>query len=208
MQIYKAILFDLRGTLAEISDSEDLVSNTKKILGYDKYAKLRKHFVGWHINNKTEQEFIDSLNKEISLNKNDIQVIKEFIAPKYYKKFPETDEVLKSLQKEDLKVILVTNSPPSSKKAFYNMNLTSLFDRTVFSCDVGVLKPNKEIFQVALKGFDLNTNEALMIGDSLEKDVQGAINSGLNGLLIDRKGLSVYNNKISNLREILDRTKK
>jgi putative hydrolase of the HAD superfamily len=124
------------------------------------------------------------------------------------KNFQKQKKALKALKGNGLNLVLVTNSPPTSKKAFQDLDLSKYFDKTVFSCDIGVLKPSKEIFTHAISKFNVESSEALMVGDSLEKDVKGAINSGLEGLLIDRKGLVQYDNKISNLMEILDKTKK
>lgn len=207
MPKYKAVLFDLWGTLAEITDRDVLVDNVKQILGKDKYDKLIELFIDWHSNSKTKQKFIDELNKAISLNEDELKAVKKFIAPENYRLFPETKEVLNTLKKLGVKIILVTNSPSTSKQAFNSMQLAKFFDKILFSCDLGILKPSKEIFQEALKGFNIQPEGAIMIGDSLEKDVQGAVDAGLNAILLDRSESSHYKNKISNLREIVDKTK-
>ncbi len=205
---YKAILFDLWDTLAEISNLEALTSDVKKVLGNQRYSKMMEHFVKWHTSNESQQAFITALDKDISLDQNEMPTIEKFIAPDNYKKFPETDKSLLALKNINLKLILVTNSPPSSKNAFQNLGLSKYFDKTVFSCDVGILKPSREIFMQAISGFGIDAQEALMVGNSLEKDVEGAIHSGLAGLLIDRKGLIEYKDRISSLSGLLDRMKK
>lgn len=203
MSHYKAILLDLWDTLAVIPELHALTARTRDTLGEDRYTKLREHFIKWHTSTQSQGELVDNLNEEVSLNPDEIAVINEFLEPKNYELFPETDDVLKALKSQNIKLILVTNSPPSSKKAFKNMGIAHYFDKIIFSCDIGILKPNKTIFLEALSGFDIELREALMVGDSLEKDVRGAIDAGLDGLLIDREDLIQYDNKISNLREIL-----
>ena len=53
-----------------------------------------------------------------------------------------------------------------------------------------------------------NPEEVLMVGDSLEKDVKGAINAGLDGVLLDRKDEVEYSNKIKSLKEVLEKFRK
>lgn len=208
MPQYKAILFDFWDTLAQISNLDILIEEVKNALGDDRYSIMKRHFIDWHTSDKSQEAFIKDLNKEININDHELPIIKKIIDPKHYEKFPETDEVLRLLKDSGLKIILATNAPPASKKAFDNLGLPDYFDKTVFSCDIGILKPDKQIFTYAISGFGIDPGEALMVGDSLEKDVKGAISAGLDGILIDRKGLTEYDNKISDLRELIDRTKK
>jgi len=45
-------------------------------------------------------------------------------------------------------------------------------------------KPSKEYFIQALKRLSLKPDDVLVIGDDLESDIQGAINSGIRGILV------------------------
>jgi len=53
--------------------------------------------------------------------------------------------------------------------------------------DVKAYKPRKEIFEKALEIADCKPDEVVHIGDDLEGDVQGAIASGIQPILLDRK---------------------
>lgn len=197
--MYKIILFDLWDTLARISNLDDLVKETKATLGEDRYAELFRQFVEWHLVTKTQGQFLMDLDKKISIDKQEVAIINNFLAPDQYELYPETNEALMALKKAGVKLVLVTNSPPTSKFAFEKLGLSQFFCKTVFSCDIGLMKPDKRIFQYAIESFDAEPKEILMVGDSLEKDVNGAITAGLNAILLDRKGLSMYKNKVSNL---------
>ncbi|MHA2282435.1 MAG: HAD-IIA family hydrolase [Promethearchaeota archaeon] len=52
-------------------------------------------------------------------------------------------------------------------------------------------KPSKEYFLQALNILNLTHNEVLVVGDDLESDIQGAINSGIDGVLV-RTGKGQY----------------
>ncbi len=207
MKQYKAILFDFWNTLAQISDLDILTDEVKKTLGNDRYTQMMKHFVTWHITPFSQNIFMTHLTNDIALTKDEMPIVKQFTAVKKYEKFPETDETLHSLKNRGFKIILITNSPPNSKKALTDLELSDYFDKTVFSCDVGILKPDKQIFLHALKNFDIAPQDALMVGDSLEKDIMGAIDAGLDAILIDRTGSIDYAPKITHLNELLHRVK-
>lgn len=201
--MYKMILFDFWDTLAEISNLDSLLEETKQVLVEDRYEELKKQFTKWHLVAWTKEQFIEDLDKKISIGVEELPIIERFIDPDNYAKYPETDVVLQALKNEGIKLVLVTNSPPTSKNAFNRLNLAKFFDRTVFSCDVGVMKPDREIFKIAIKGFNIESKKILMVGNSMDKDVNSAIAAGLNAILIDRKGLIQYDNKITTLLELV-----
>ena len=45
-------------------------------------------------------------------------------------------------------------------------------------------KPNSDYFKLALKKIDIDPNEAIIIGDDIESDIQGAENAGIKGVLV------------------------
>lgn len=58
--------------------------------------------------------------------------------------------------------------------------IAKYFKEIVISEEVGVSKPNPEIFEYALRNIEgINKSEILMIGDSLSSDIRGGINYGI-----------------------------
>lgn len=57
--------------------------------------------------------------------------------------------------------------------------LESYFKHVVLSEQAKALKPDKQIFDYALKVNHANSQDAIMIGDSLAADITGAINAGI-----------------------------
>lgn len=206
--MYEIILFDLWDTLARISNLDDLVKEAKTTLGENRYDELFKQFVEWHLASKTQEQFLKDLDKTISIDKRELKIINKFLAPDQYELYPETKEALTALKIAGVKLVLVTNSPPTSKIAFRKLNLSKFFDKTVFSCDIGLMKPDKAIFEYAIKNFAVEPNEVLMVGDSLDKDINGALNAGLNAILLDRKGLTEYENKVPDLSALVKKVNK
>ena len=63
-----------------------------------------------------------------------------------------------------------------------NSGIEKYFTRIITSEKVGKRKPEPRIFEYALKMAGCDATQAMMIGDNLEIDIQGAINSGLSAI--------------------------
>jgi putative hydrolase of the HAD superfamily len=48
------------------------------------------------------------------------------------------------------------------------------------------MKPHPSIFTAALQLVDVAPNEAVMVGDSLRHDIEGALSAGMGGILLHR----------------------
>ena len=55
-----------------------------------------------------------------------------------------------------------------------NAGIASYFEKLILSEDANIQKPHKEIFDFALKNTNSRRSESIMIGDSLEVDIEGA----------------------------------
>ena len=66
--------------------------------------------------------------------------------------------------------------------------LDEYFDVVVVSAEFGVAKPDPSIFKHALSLLGSDPEQAVMIGDSLTRDVNGAIAAGLKGVWVNRSG--------------------
>jgi putative hydrolase of the HAD superfamily len=64
--------------------------------------------------------------------------------------------------------------------------LSDYFDVVVVSAEFGVAKPDPSIFEHALTQLGSGHEHAVMVGDSLVRDVDGAIAAGLRGVWVNR----------------------
>lgn len=62
------------------------------------------------------------------------------------------------------------------------------FDAVVISGDIGIAKPRAEIFAHALDRLGVAAADAVMVGDSFERDVRGAETAGIRGIWLNRDG--------------------
>ena len=91
--------------------------------------------------------------------------------------------------KPEVKIGIVTNNcteEQQEKLRFLEMN--TLVDALITSEDVGVLKPDPVIYQVALERLQARPAETVMVGDNWQADVLGALAVGIRPLWLNRTG--------------------
>jgi HAD superfamily hydrolase (TIGR01549 family) len=95
--------------------------------------------------------------------------------------FPGVHEMLQQVRDLGFKTGLLSNarSDWAIKEITDRMDLTRYFDTILTSAAIGFRKPRPEPFHQILKLLDLETGEAVMIGNSLEADIAGARALGL-----------------------------
>ena len=93
--------------------------------------------------------------------------------------------------------------------------LASLFDATVFSCSVGLKKPDPRIYELACERLAVRPEDSLYIGDGGSRELTGAKEAGLHAVMIEAYGkteLPQANSEagewkgpaVSSLNEVLD----
>lgn len=75
--------------------------------------------------------------------------------------------------------------------------LRDYFDNIILSEDAGANKPSPIYFDYAFKVSGACREDTLMIGDNIQNDIQGALNSGVNALLFNRWGIDVSESAIT-----------
>ncbi|MDR2623988.1 MAG: TIGR02253 family HAD-type hydrolase [Methanobrevibacter sp.] len=100
--------------------------------------------------------------------------------------FPKTTDVLIYLKSKGYKLAVISNGLTIKQwEKLVRLNLHNFFDGVVTSEEVGFEKPNKYIFDEALKKMDCEAENSIMVGNRLDTDCIGAINAGMSSILID-----------------------
>jgi putative hydrolase of the HAD superfamily len=121
----------------------------------------------------------EALSKEMSVDYLDILPNKKNL-------FPYTIEILDYLKNKDYKMHLITNGFESVQfKKIKNSNIADYFIEVITSEASNSLKPNKEIFEYALKASGAKLETSIMIGDNESADIQGAINAGMDSIFVN-----------------------
>lgn len=98
----------------------------------------------------------------------------------------EAVRFLNRCKDERLPVCLVSDMLTEIQiRKVYKLGIEQFINRMVTSEEAGAEKPDRRIFELALKKLGLGSSEVIMIGDDLEKDVKGAGEFGIKAYKID-----------------------
>ena len=102
--------------------------------------------------------------------------------------YPDSITTLERARAQGLKLALLSNLAAPYKAPVFEFGLDRHFDALVFSCEVGMAKPDAAIFAHVAARLELAVDELVMIGDSRHDDVRGAESAGMHALHLDRRG--------------------
>lgn len=207
----KAIIFDCWGTLFYKDlmphPHDEFAKKLGKSMSDYSYLKIFEKNLMLERCNDVESA-IRNLLKDLKINANrklirelaNILVVK---GTKNIKPYPETSQVLKELKK-NFKLGLISNTfSPVFENLEKKYGLKNIFDVIVTSYEVGVMKPNPKIFDIALEKLGVGKEEVLLIGDHIEDDIRAAEKIGIKSILIDRDGkYPNYPNRITSLAQL------
>lgn len=104
--------------------------------------------------------------------------------------FPYTHELLANLKNNNYTLHIITNGFEHTQKSkLKNSFLDNYFSEVITSERSNSLKPKKEIFEYALINTGASINNSIMIGDSIEADIEGARNAGWDQVFVNHTGI-------------------
>lgn len=193
---YKNIIFDLGGVILNIDysltesafvdlgikDFEKLFSQAKQKHLFDLFDKGAispadfRNEIKKHLNSHLQNDVIDEAWNAMLLD-----------LPK-----PRLDFLQKI--KTTHRTFLLSNTNQIHIDSFHNYlkthfgldNLLGYFEKVYFSYEIGMRKPDAEIFKLVLEENNLNPQETLFIDDSLQH-IEGAAKTGINTCWLDTK---------------------
>jgi putative hydrolase of the HAD superfamily len=128
------------------------------------------------------------------------------ICPTKTNLFPHTHETLSYLQSKYHLHLISNGFKESTECKVKNTNLTPYFKNVFISEVIGVNKPDKAIFQFAIDKAGAQSRHSIMIGDSIEADVRGALNFGMDAIYFNPNHAlppEDIKHQINNLQELL-----
>ncbi|WP_340202198.1 YjjG family noncanonical pyrimidine nucleotidase [Ascidiimonas sp. W6] len=131
-----------------------------------RYSRLKVSFDT--LNFDVEDDLINDLSKRY------IEVL-----PEQNNLFVNTVDILNYLRERYTLHIITNGFEEIQEKKLQNSAIRSFFQNVVNSEMVGVKKPNPRIFEFALNKAGVSAVKSVMVGDSLEADILGAKNVGM-----------------------------
>ncbi len=225
---YKHLFFDLDHTIWDFETNAKEVVNeiyiNNKLLEkgitnfdefYEKYSyhnhKLWDRYTKGFIKQdelKWKRMWLSLLDYKIADETLSRKLSNEFVdlLPTKKNLFPYTIQILNYLQSKNYQLHLITNGFESIQhNKLRNSNLQNYFIEVITSESSNSLKPNKEIFDFALKKTKAQIQDSIMIGDNLAADIDGGINAGFDTIFVNHLNKEKYekaNHTIFNLKEL------
>jgi len=103
---------------------------------------------------------------------------------------PQTDaiETLLSLKEAGYKIALLSNCSHEIPVVWTETSFAPLVDVTIFSCSVGMRKPDPGIYQLTTERLGVRPGECIFVGDGGSEELSGALNVGMYPVLIRPDG--------------------
>ena len=92
------------------------------------------------------------------------------------------EDLVKELKSKGYRIYLLSNASVSQHVYWPTFSISKLFDGKMISCDLGIVKPNPEIYRRFTETFYLNPEECLFI-DDLPANVAAAVSCGWKGIV-------------------------
>jgi putative hydrolase of the HAD superfamily len=193
---FDAVVFDLFGTLVHEfprSDWDEWLATTAAVLEADAGA-FDRAWAATAIDRQTGragdiEENLKTVAARAGAWPSDAQVAEalEARAELYRRWFvPRTgaEDVLRALRDRHVPTALISMCAPDTPALWRSSPLAGLVDVEIFSCEVGLRKPEPEIYLLACERLGVEPARCLYVGDGAYAELSGAATVGMHAVLI------------------------
>jgi putative hydrolase of the HAD superfamily len=114
------------------------------------------------------------------------------LLPERQNLFPYTVEILGYLKRKGYLLHLITNGFEHTQgRKLRTSGLEGYFEEVITSERSGSIKPQREIFEYALRLTGAKVEESIMIGDNPDADIGGAMGVGMDSIFVNHIGSEV-----------------
>ena len=220
---YQAVIFDLFGTLVDnfsVREYESVLTEMASVLDVppDKFIRLWIDTFPQRATGvlPTFEAIVEYICQKLGANVSDTnvksaaQIRNSFTARSVIPRAGSL-ETLSGLKSKGLKIGLISDCSREVPTVWVDTPFAPLFDVTVFSCVVGIRKPDPRIYHIATGQLGVRPQSCLYIGDGSSQELTGASNVGMHPFLLRMGDSDAYQidredwngPAISSLREIL-----
>jgi len=110
--------------------------------------------------------------------------------PKHRRKihnvFGDAEPALIQLKKKYTLALVTNGASDLQREKIQGSGLGKYFDEIVIAGDIGIRKPEPQIFNVVLSKIGIQHDEAIMVGNALDSDIIGAQKAGIKTIWLNR----------------------
>ena len=111
--------------------------------------------------------------------------------------FPDVARVLQLLRSARYKLAVISNWQCGLAHFCAELGIAGELDHIIASAEVGIAKPDPGIFMETCRRLGVGRDRVLHVGDSVVDDIEGARNSGMRAVLIQRGNLEALQGIVS-----------
>ncbi len=116
------------------------------------------------------------------------RIYEQWAGNHHFEMYDDVAPVLTALAARGVVLGVISNSHRSLDAFRAHFQLESLITTAVSSAMHGYMKPHRSIFDTALAQAGVPAGHAVMVGDSLKADIEGAVAAGMHAILLRRSG--------------------
>lgn len=193
---YTAVIFDLFGTLIDNFSSEEyrrVLAEMASVLSAppDDFAELWLGLFEERMSGVLNSPVgvIEHVCRELGVRPYDTQIehaarIRFDMSRRTMKLRPDAVNVLSKLKSEGYKTGLISDCSHETTVVWEDLPLAPLINITVFSCLVGMKKPDPRIYHLATEQLEAQPEDCLYVGDGSSRELTGAARVGMSPVLI------------------------
>lgn len=190
----QAVIFDLFGTLVETCPRDELERMLERLasltgvsfeelrtLWYETYAERSS---GVHPDSET---YLAGLLWRLGVQATTVQLrtaseirldlFRRLLVPR-----PDAISTLQTLRERGIKLGLISDCSWEVPQLWSETLMALYIPRPVFSCDVGLTKPDRRIYQLACRWLESEPSLCLFVGDGGSRELTGAVAAGLQAI--------------------------
>ncbi|MEN3047355.1 MAG: HAD family hydrolase [Candidatus Caldarchaeales archaeon] len=215
----RAVLFDLFGTLVPrypVEGHRESLRRMGEVLGVDwtRFAEAWVSRLEERIRGSCREvgECIRRVLEEIGAEAEDrrlseaarirLEFVRSCVVP-----FGDVEPSIRELRSMGLRIGILSNSSPEVPGIWRSLEVSRLVDVHVFSCEVGIAKPDPRAFRIASSMLGVNPEEVVFVSDGPLAELEEARRVGMRSVMIDRYGTPVGwdGEVVRDLRELVEK---
>lgn len=169
----KNVIFDFIGIIADVNYVKLVLDLpiTQKVSAFRIFLSMKKNPALKSAFNCYQKGLIDSYQLYMEAKKvcpNSAYVVPELLKrlPNYIKVNENVISMATKLRKNGIRTFIMSNAIPETEAVMKKYDLSSAFEQVFLSNQLGMKKPEEEMFAHALENYNLNPEETILIDDT------------------------------------------
>lgn len=183
--IMKNIVFDLAGVVVARNEARC----PQQIMDYFYFINLGETLPDfWNDYDRGTRE-IDSVAEKLAIFRgSDFETAKRLMlaAITYQEVIPATESLIEDLKGAGYRLFVLSNMSKDYIEFLRKLSVFQHFEGEIISCEVNLIKPEKEIYQLLLDTYNLDPKQTMFIDDRAE-NVEAAATLGIAPFHFDRR---------------------